>query len=168
MTELLGPRSRAWPVWSRGPGPETASDARTHTLTGNGSPAVASHRPTQLTTDESSLCAFLSCCCVLTAVAVALIPVDPRRQLVPIHGRAPTVSCDSYVAPSATLIGQVAATLHPPSAAAVGRLERRPLRPPPPPSVLGGDRRQGRGLVQHRPTRCVQRRPLLLFLSCGL
>merc|ERR1711934_987319 len=33
--------------------------------------------------------------------------VDPRRQLVSIHGRAPIVSSDCYVAPSATLIGQV-------------------------------------------------------------
>merc|ERR1711934_561179 len=33
--------------------------------------------------------------------------VDPRRQLVSIHGRAPIVSSDCFVAPSATLIGQV-------------------------------------------------------------
>jgi len=35
--------------------------------------------------------------------------VDPRRQLVSIHGRSPVISVDSYVAPSATLIGQVRA-----------------------------------------------------------
>lgn len=33
--------------------------------------------------------------------------VDPRRTTVPIHGRSPIVACDAFVAPSATLIGQV-------------------------------------------------------------
>jgi len=41
------------------------------------------------------------------AITDANADVDPRRQEVSIYGRSPIVSSDCYVAPSATVIGQV-------------------------------------------------------------
>merc|ERR1711998_762530 len=41
------------------------------------------------------------------AIATSDANVDPRRTTVPIYGRSPSVADDAFVAPSATLIGQV-------------------------------------------------------------